>query len=278
MPKNTACPGVPWVSDPITDQEIAFAHLIMSGTMNDRRAAETVGLNPDTAAYTKAKPRVRAYMIEHRAAVNEKLVDQEADLSRLPRLAEGRAVDRLRQLNLGRDQILARLWELATLSHEVTRGSIAGQIKALTMIVAIEGLIPDRRSSLSGTQPAAPPVKAQIYESQWLRKQQHQPVAEEPGDPVAGTKTPPAAPQVPHPEPAPEPTPDPAPELANHTSSPNLDRPQPSPANPFINPVSLNWVPDATGHVFDAVLDKASSLRPSFSPDRRFSGPRRGSR
>ena len=145
MPKNT-------VSDPITDQEMAFAHLIMSGTMNDRRAAEAVGLNPDSAAYTKAKPRVRAYMIEHRAAVRERLVDQEA---------EG-----LRQLNLGRDQILARLWELANLSPEATRGIIAGQVKALSMIVAIEGLIPsgtmnDRRLSPSGTQPAAPPVKAQ---------------------------------------------------------------------------------------------------------------------
>jgi len=40
-----------------------------------------------------------------------------------------------------RDQILGRLWELANLSHEVTRGIIAGQIKALSMIVAIEGLI-----------------------------------------------------------------------------------------------------------------------------------------
>jgi hypothetical protein len=49
MPKNT-------VSDPITDQEIAFARLILSGTMNDRRAAEAVGLNPETAAYTKASP------------------------------------------------------------------------------------------------------------------------------------------------------------------------------------------------------------------------------
>ncbi len=85
MPKNT-------VTDPITDQEMAFAHLIMSGTMNDRHAAEAVGLNPETAAYTKSKPRVRAYMTEHRAAVREKLVDQEA---------EG-----LRKLNLGRDQIL----------------------------------------------------------------------------------------------------------------------------------------------------------------------------
>jgi hypothetical protein len=76
--------------------------------MNDRRAAEAVGLNPETAAYTKAKPRVRAYMSEHRAAVKERLVDQEA---------EG-----LRKLNLGRDQILTRLWELATLSHESTQG------------------------------------------------------------------------------------------------------------------------------------------------------------
>jgi hypothetical protein len=120
MPKNT-------VTDPITDQEIAFAHLVLSGTTTDRRAAEAVGLNPDTAAYTKAKPRVRAYMLEHRAAVRGKLVDQEADLSRLPRLAVGRAVEGLRKLNLGRDQILARLWELATLSHEATRGIIAGQ-------------------------------------------------------------------------------------------------------------------------------------------------------
>jgi hypothetical protein len=100
MPKNT-------VTDLITDQEITFAHLILSGNMTDRQAAEAAGLNPDTAAYTKAKPRVRAYMSEHRAAVNEKVVNQEA---------EG-----LRKLNISRDQILDRLWELATLSHEVTR-------------------------------------------------------------------------------------------------------------------------------------------------------------
>ena len=55
MPKNT-------VTDPIPDQEMAFAHLILSGTMTDRQAAEAVGLNPETAAYTKSKPRVRAYI------------------------------------------------------------------------------------------------------------------------------------------------------------------------------------------------------------------------
>ena len=56
MPKNT-------VSDPITDQEMAFAHLIKSGTMTDRQAAEAVGLNPETASYPKSTPRVRAYML-----------------------------------------------------------------------------------------------------------------------------------------------------------------------------------------------------------------------
>jgi hypothetical protein len=250
MPKNK-------VTDPITDQEMAFAHLIMSGTMNDRRAAEAVGLNPETAAYIKSKPRVRAYMIEHRAAVREKLVDQEAD--------------GLRKLNLGRDQILARLWELANLSHEVTRGIIAGQIKALTMIVAIEGLIPDRRYSPPAPPPAAPPINAQIYESEWLRKQQHQPASEEPGDPVAATKTQPAAPQVP----APEPTAEPAQKTANGSSFPNLDRNQTSPLNPFIKPEALNRVPEATGFAFDALLDRANPIRLSFSPNGRFSGRRR---
>jgi hypothetical protein len=246
MPKNT-------VTDPISDQEMAFAHLILSGTMNDRRAAEAVGLNPETAAYTKAKPRVRAYMIEHRAAVSERLVDQEA---------EG-----LRKLNLGRDQILARLWELANLSPEATRGIIAGQIKALSMIVAIEGLIPDRRFSPPATQPAAPPVKADTYNAEWLRKQQLESASEEPGDPIAATKTQPAAPQVPDLEPAPK--------SANGSSSPNLDQNQTSPLNPFIKPEALNRVPAATGMTYDAVLDRANPIRLSVSPNRRFSGRRR---
>jgi hypothetical protein len=247
MPKNT-------VTDPITDQEMAFAHLILSGTMNDRRAAEAVGLNPDTAAYTKSKPRVRTYMIEHRAAVREKLVDREA---------QG-----LRKLNLGRDQILDRLWELANLSSEATRGSIAGQIKAITMIVAIEGLIPDHRSSPSGTQPAAPPAEPQIYTPPGRREPQHQPAGEEQGDPAAATEAPPAAPQVP------EPIPGPAPKLANHTSSP-FHRNQPSLANPFITPESMNRVLAAENHVFDVVLDTASSLRLPLSPKLGLSGRRR---
>ncbi len=158
MPKNK-------VSDPITDQEIAFARLVLSGAMTDRRAAEAVGLNPNSAAYTKAKPRVRAYMLEHRAAVQQQLVQQQADLSR-------RAVDGQRRLNLDREQVLNRLWEIANLSPEMTRGSVTGQVKALSIIVAMENFIPDRRAISSEKKSAPPPVHAEIYASAWRRQQQ----------------------------------------------------------------------------------------------------------
>jgi hypothetical protein len=245
MPKNT-------VTDPVTDQEMAFAHLILSGTMNDRCAAETVGLNPETASYTKSKPRVRAYMMEHRAAVSERLVDQEAD--------------GLRKLNLGRDQILARLWELANLSHEVTRGIIAGQIRALSMIVAIEGLIPSgtmnaRRLSPSATQPAAPPVEPDIYGSKWRRKQEHQAAGEEPADADAAVEAQPDAAQVPDAEPAPNPALKPD---ADALPNRNFDGNQPNLAESLIPP-ALNRVPLSTDSGFHALLDPTTSLRQSFS-------------
>jgi hypothetical protein len=135
MPKNK-------VSDLITDQEMAFARLVLSGAMTDRQAAETAGLNPDSAAYTKSKPHVRAYMLEHRAAVQQQLVQQEAD--------------GLHRLNLDREQVLARLWEIANLSPEMTRGSITGQVKALSMIIAMENFIPDRKAVSEKNSPPAP--------------------------------------------------------------------------------------------------------------------------
>ena len=154
MPKNE-------VSDPITDQEIAFACLVLSGAMTDRRAAEAVGLNPDSAAYTRAKPSVRAYMLEHRAAAQQQLVQQEAY--------------GLRRLSPDREQVLNRLWEIANLSPEMTRGSVTGQVKALSIIVAMENFIPDRRAvSSEKKSPTAP--TAEIYASAWRRGQQEHPL------------------------------------------------------------------------------------------------------
>ncbi len=215
MPKNP-------VIDPITDQEMAFAHLVLSGTMTDRYAAETAGLNPETAAYTKAKPRVRDYMAEYRAAVKEKLVDHE--------------VEALRKLIPSREQVLNRLWELAALSHEQTRGSIAGQVKALSMISAIEGYLPDRRSSASAKQTTSPPVEPDIFRAEWLPGQQQQSATEELVEPIPVAEAQPAEPQIPVPEPAPNPAPEPA-------------IPEP------LIPDGFNWVPLATGNAFDIPRD-----------------------
>jgi hypothetical protein len=142
MPKNK-------VNDPITGQEMAFAHLVLSGAMTDRQAAEAAGLNPDSAAYTKAKPRVRDYMLQHRANVQPQPVQQEAP---------------------GREQVLDRLWEIANLSPEMTRHSVTGQVKALSIIVAIQNFIPNSRAASAAKQ-SSPGPTAQIYQSAWLRQQ-----------------------------------------------------------------------------------------------------------
>jgi hypothetical protein len=139
-------------SDPITDQEMAFALLVLSGTMTDQRAAKAVGLNPHNAASLKCKPCVRAYMLEHRARVQQPSVEKEAE--------------EIRRLNPSREQVLVRLWEIANMTSEMTRGSITGQVKALSMIVAIEGLIPerirDKRAGSVQNKPVPPPTFAEI--------------------------------------------------------------------------------------------------------------------
>ena len=182
MPKNQ-------VSDILTDQEITFAHLVLSGTMTDRQAAEAAGLNPDTAAYTKAKPRVRAYMLEHRAAMHDRLLHQESEEQR--------------RLDMGRERVLARLWEIADLDPDMTRNSMSAQMRALTMIVAIEGLIPDRntdrRAGSAHNKSAAPPVHPPIDTAAWLREQQGKTTGPQPGPDHARDED---VLGVPHPPPA----------------------------------------------------------------------------
>ena len=175
MPKNT---------DPITNQEIDFARHLLSGTMTDRCAAGAAGLDPDSAAETKAKPCVRAYLLAHQ--VEHQAADPQHPIEQDP--------GEPRPITPDRGQILARLWEIANLSPESTRGSISGQVKALSLIVAIEGLIPDRRA-LTHSKSGPPPVKADIYAAAWRRTQ-----PDENPDPQ------PAAP-APTPETAPDPSP-----------------------------------------------------------------------
>jgi hypothetical protein len=233
MPKNP-------VIDLITDQEIAFAHLLLSGTMNDRSAAEAAGLNPDTAAYTRAKPCVRAYMAEHRAGVNRKLVDQQAEESS--------------QYSIGRERILIRLWELASVSPEVTRGSMTGQMKALSMIVAIEGLIPDRRLARGAARPASAPAQPFIHTGKPHRDQTSDSEGGQPNDedqqqraPVPPQESPAASAADPIGEPAPA-----------HVAA-SVDQDPNTSLNPFVHPCPVAPAPVTLENAFDLQIPQYSA-------------------
>jgi hypothetical protein len=124
-------------------------------------------------------------MTGRNAAVHEQLVQQET---------EG-----LRRLNVGREQVLTRLWEIAKMEPERTRNSMSAQIKALSMIVAIECLIPDRRAGSTQNKSAPPPIDPQSCTDAWLREQQEKTTGA-----AANAETTPAAPHAPVSASAPE--------------------------------------------------------------------------
>jgi hypothetical protein len=247
MPKNK-------VSDPITDQEMAFARLVLSGTMTDQRAAEAAGLYPKTAAYIKSKPQVRAYMLEHRARTQQQLLEQEA---------EG-----LRRFTVSREQVLDRLWEIANMSSETTRGSITGQVKALSMIVAIEGLIPDRRAGSVEKQPAPPAAYPPFDVAAWRRNRQEETdpalAQEEDGLGVSQPEPEPGSAADAPPDPSPEPFSDPTPDLEPVPSS-VFDPGQPA----FANSSIFSETPLAS------YADNARDARAPFSIQKNRFGRRR---
>ena len=220
MPKNQ-------VNDLITDQEITFARLILTGTMNDRAAAQAAGLNPDTAAYTKAKPRVRAYMFEHRATVQQQLVDADTQA--------------LHRKNLWRKQVLDRLWEIANLAAETTRGSITGQVKAISMIVAIEGMIPDRRAGSSDKNSAPPSSLQDIDGAAQLRHQQEETIDPQP-DPVL---------------------------LQEEDEEPGIAEPEPAPGSAEDAPPATSMPPSPTFEHTNSPLANGSSDTASWAPSAR---------
>jgi hypothetical protein len=145
------------VQTPITDQEMAFAHLILAGTMTDKQAAKVVGIDPSRAAYVKGKPKVQAYMEEHRASVRAGLVQHE--------------IEALAKFNISREQILAKWWEFGNI--DPAKGyNTSSQSKALELLWKglgyADGDSDPKKPEGDGDS------KPQIYVASWMRK---------PGDP-----------------------------------------------------------------------------------------------
>ena len=147
------------VETPITDQEIAFAHLILAGKLTDREAAEAVRISPHQAAYVKAKPRVKEYMEQHRASVRAGLVQHE--------------VEALAEFNIGREQILAKWWEFANIDPAKTGYNTTSQSKALDLLWNALGY-GDSDPKKPGEEEGEGKPQHTIYRAKWMRK---------PGDP-----------------------------------------------------------------------------------------------
>jgi hypothetical protein len=146
------------VQTPITDQEIAFAHLVLAGTMTDKAAAKIVGIDPSRAAYVKGKPKVQAYMEEHRASVRAGLVQHE--------------VEALAKFNISREQILAKWWEFANI--DPAKGyNTSSQSRALELLWKGLGYMDSEPQKPKEGEGEGEP-KPQIYVAEWMRK---------PGDP-----------------------------------------------------------------------------------------------
>src|SRR5271156_4557625 len=146
-------------------------------------------------------------MLEHRAVIEQQLLDQEKE--------------KLRRREQRREQVLDRLWEIAAMAPEMTRGSITGQVKAIQMIVDIEGLIPDRRAGSAKMSSVPAPIEPQP--SPALVQQEDGPIVPEP-NPVPK----PGADLPPHPVPS-------QPTFAGRFTPPEV----PQPYDPQFNPFSI---------------------------------------
>jgi hypothetical protein len=159
------------VQTPITDQEIAFAHLVLAGTMTDKAAAKVVGIDPRRAAYVKNKPKVQAYMEEHRASVRSGLVQHE--------------VEALAKFNIGRERILAKWWEFANI--DPAKGyNTSSQSRALELLW--KGL------GYADADPKKPgyedePEKLDVYRAKWMRKPGDSDYEEDEGETAGSRET-----------------------------------------------------------------------------------------
>jgi hypothetical protein len=99
--------------------------------------------------------------------VSEPITEQETPSATIHETEE------LHRLAQSRDRVLARLWEIADLAPEKTRNGMSAQVKALSLIIAIEGLIPDRRAVSAQRKAAPQPENPPFYVSEWMRTQKN---------------------------------------------------------------------------------------------------------
>jgi hypothetical protein len=148
-----------------------------------------------------------------------------------------------RHRTLSRERVLTRLWHIADLDIEKTRNSATAQMKALSMIVALEELLPGRRAA-AAEKKADPPTFPNVYQSAWLREQNARNAAQASANtatnsPVQGAVTSEQVASVPDPVPHAAKVETPVAETSDLASVP------PAGLNAVISPSPYARVPDA---------------------------------
>ena len=143
------------------------------------------------------------------------------------------------------------------------------------MIVAIEGLIPDRRLTPHPAAPVPSPIpRPNIYTPEWLRERQRQ-AAKKPRQPIHRQSIQGMLPRSNLANPSPSRLTPPSKLSVNCRTTQAIQRPRHPPAqskasppctNPIVDPERNNWVPAATGNTLDLFLDREASRRLPFSP------------
>ena len=126
-------------------------------------------------------------MDSHRASVRAGLVQHE--------------VDTLVKFNIGREQILAKWWEFATIDPKLTGCNTSGQSKALD---SLWKALRFESSNKPGDEDEPEPDKPKFHRATWMRKPGDPDYEEDEGETAGGAET------STHPEPVmsdPEPTP-----------------------------------------------------------------------
>jgi len=108
----------------LTEQEKTFIHLSMA--TGEEKAAATLGLQPDAVAKLKKSKPVQDYLKQYRHHFLREMARYE--------------LNRITRLPVSREDVVGRLLALALTPPEETKGTIDGQVEALSTISEILGL------------------------------------------------------------------------------------------------------------------------------------------
>jgi hypothetical protein len=148
MPRPKGSKNVARPPRPITAERRAFAaKLVDLGTVP--KACEALGISLTCGYQWEKRKDVIKFMQEHERIVTEKLADDTVSI--------------VKELSIGRKELLAKYWEFACIAPRLTNYNTSGQTKALDSIRDMLGMTGKEEPP----KPADPGVD--VFEAEWMK-------------------------------------------------------------------------------------------------------------